>query len=109
MIDIASILIGGGFVVLVWFLLTRVFLKIDKTVIIDDPTDDEEFQDLRGTPHCPECGSYDLVLIDNCDGVPWLKGKTQEIDYYQCTRCSRRFNDEDWEQAKKFMDSGDSE
>jgi C4-type Zn-finger protein len=105
MIDIISVLIGGGTTLLIWVILTRVFNKIEDRIILDDPTDDE----LQRTPYCPDCGSYDLSLQDNNDGVPWLKGHTTEIDYFQCLRCGRRFNDEDWESAKKFTDLGDSE
>jgi len=82
------------------------FIWISRGGIRPYPISEDIANDLvNETPRCPDCGSFDLTLIDNADGLPWLKGHVAEIDYYQCNRCARRFNDEDWYNAKKYGDS----
>lgn len=110
MIDIISVMIGMIIVFAILFvgiLIMDLLGNTSQNITVFDPA---TANDIVGkTPKCPDCNSYDLTLVDNCDGVPWLKGHTTEIDYYQCNDCGRRFNDEDWESAKKFTDLGDSE
>lgn len=101
--DLVSMIFGAGLVLLFVYIVAYILsMKKVQFIELDDPTDDEEFQELQDKPYCPDCGCYDLRLVDNCDGVPWLKGKVQEIDYYVCKRCGRQFNDEDWQTAKAY-------
>jgi len=102
MFDIASI-IFGILISLLIFVIGFIIISrnnLNKNVTVFDPAIANDL--VNEEPRCPECGSFDLTLIDNCDGVPWLKGHTSEIDYYQCNRCSRRFNDEDWQTYKGY-------
>jgi transposase-like protein len=101
MIDVVSIIIGMC-IVLAIFLIGFIIVSRNEPfkVTVIDPTIANDL--VNEEPRCPECGSFDLTLVDNCDGVPWLKGHTSEIDYYQCNRCSRRFNDEDWQTYKGY-------
>jgi len=98
------VLMGFLLVILGYIILFIVYRSMDTSgIVLDDPTDHTgERDEILDKPHCPDCGSYDLKLIDNCDGVPWLKGKISEIDYYQCQRCYRQFNDEDWQMARSY-------
>lgn len=102
MIDVTSIIIGM-FIVLLGFVIGFIIVSRNEPfkVTVIDPTIANDL--VNEEPRCPECGSFNLTLVDNCDGVPWLKGHTTEIDYYQCNRCSRRFNDEDWQTYKGYI------
>lgn len=69
---------------------------------LDDPTAEIQFHTLRNKPHCPDCNSYNLILVDDHAGVPWLKGHVSELDRFRCKKCGREFNDEDWQDAKSY-------
>lgn len=95
MIDVISFVIGVTFILVVLLLRYVLMDKSIPTIVIEAPPVDK-------VPYCPDCQSYDLMLIDNCDGVPWLKGHVTETDYYMCNKCGRRFSDEEWGEAKSF-------
>lgn len=101
--DFISVFFG---IVLTIFAMYVVYIWMIKSnyneVTIDDPTDDEEFQKLQDTPHCPFCRSYDLTLVDDNKNVPWLKGRISELDHYRCNRCYETFSDEDWKTVRVY-------
>ena len=101
MLDIISIIIGI-LISIVIFISLFIFVSRNnnQNITVIGPSIANDL--VNEEPRCPDCGSFDLTLIDNCDGVPWLKGHTTEIDYYMCNRCSRRFNDEDWQTYKGY-------
>jgi len=104
MMDEKSFALGIAVAFITAWIVYEIILtwKIGKKVTI--PIDIAN--DIVGeTPHCPDCGSYELKMVDVTDGVAWLKGYTPEIDFYQCKRCMRQFSDEDWYDAKKYGDS----
>lgn len=100
MIDLTSVVIGMLLIVL--FLLFVILILPKHRSTVPKISSDIANNIVNEAPRCPDCGSFDLTLIDNCDGLPWLKSHTTEIDYYQCNRCARRFNDEDWQNAKHY-------
>lgn len=103
MIDIGSVIFGMLLILLIFligFILVSKNNKTNANIVVIEPDIANDL--VNEEPRCPDCGSHDLHLIDNCDGVPWLKGHTTEIDYYRCNRCSRTFNDEDWRDARSY-------
>lgn len=102
MIDLVSVIIGMLLIIL-FLIFGLTFLPRYQLSISISKIDSSIANDIvNEVPRCPDCGSFDLTLIDNYDGLPWLKPYTTEIDYYQCNRCARRFNDEDWQNAKHY-------
>jgi len=92
--------IGAGLLVVIVYVgayLMQAFTAVPQVTIDEDAA----IRDIE-KPHCPSCGSYNLSLRDNCDGLKWLKGKVAEIDYYVCNRCGQQFNDENWQDAKAY-------
>lgn len=76
-----------------------------ETIRIDDPTNDKDFiKTWTERPRCPDCGSFRLCHVNDLQGVPWLESHIPELDRYRCMHCGREFNDEDWKDAKKFVD-----
>lgn len=103
MLDIQSILLGMGSVVAMYVIYKLMYAG--QSNLPEPHIDPSIANDIVGeTPKCPDCMSYDLTLIDNIDGLPWLKGHTTEIDYYVCNKCHRQFSDEDWRDARSFDD-----
>lgn len=110
MMDIASVIFGIILTMVISFIACWIIISLQdkKQLVIDDPTNDPDYHKLQETPHCPDCGNYELILEDTCDGVPWLKGKVG-VDYYKCPKCGRVFNDETWKDAKHYDDIPSSE
>lgn len=101
MIDTISFGIGIAVAFIVGWIAMECYLiwKEDRQIKISS----DIANDIVGkTPHCPDCGSTQLKLVDVTDGVAWLKGYAPETDFYQCKRCMRQFSDEDWNAAKKY-------
>ncbi len=101
MLDVTSIIIG--ILITIAIIIAILIFSSKNKINSVQKIDSDIVSDLVDeTPHCPDCGSFDITLIDNCDGLPWLKPYTTEIDYYQCNRCARRFSDEEWQDAKHY-------
>lgn len=48
--------------------------------------------------HCPQCGSMKCYpLLRKMDTVTRPDGNTVDLRVWRCTRCSHRFNDDDWQ------------
>lgn len=96
-----GIIIGVLFSFVIYYIVTCLKLNQSYTtpIILDDPTDDTDYLKLHNTAHCPDCGSYNLTLVDRYSGVPWARGG-DDGDYYSCTKCGRQFSDEEWQNAK---------
>lgn len=58
-------------------------------IVLDDPTDDEDFLEIVNKLKCPECGSDDYKFAEVTD-LPWIKGEDR---YCICNRCGRQFGD----------------
>lgn len=90
--DLISLLFGAGLTFLILFIY-GMYLSYKKNQV--KPIE------LNGTferkPFCPECGCYDLKLINIKPA--WLQNTGNEIDYYECQGCKNIFNDENWNKA----------
>jgi len=64
-------------------------LRRRKNIVLDDPTDDEDYLDIVKKLKCPECGSDDYRFAEVTD-LPWIKGEDR---YCICNRCGRQFGD----------------
>ena len=58
-------------------------------IVLDDPTDDEDFLEIVNKLKCPECGSDDYKFAEVTD-LPWIEGEDR---YCICNRCGRQFGD----------------
>ena len=105
--DILSIIFGIVFTLTILYIIKECYLAYNspEPMTIDDPTDDEDFQELQDTPHCPYCQSYNLKLIDDNAQVSFLKSHIPELDHYQCKNCYETFSDEDWKNVKVYNDT----
>lgn len=103
MADISLFLIGIGFAFVVGWIMYECLQMFNEDKQITIPSDIAN--DIVGeTPYCPDCLSHELKLVDITDGIGWLKGHVSEVDWYQCKKCGRVFNDEKWGDAKKYGD-----
>ena len=102
MLDVVSVIIGALLVILIITITLLLLPKSGSSDPLKDPTVESGYDNLQNTPHCPFCQSYDLTLIDDNAGVPWLKGKISDLDHYRCNKCLETFSDEDWQEGKSY-------
>lgn len=55
-------------------------------------------RELGPRAHCPVCGTTKCYpLLRKMDTVTRPDGKKVDLRVWRCTRCSHRFNDDDWQ------------
>ena len=89
MYDILAGILLGVIITLI-ALYTYWTWRESKTIVLDDPTDDEDYLALHHKLRCPGCDSYDYRVVE-IDDLPWLK---DEDKYCICNRCGRQFGNE---------------
>lgn len=60
-----------------------------KTIVLDDPTDDPDYQEIVKQLHCPDCNSTDFYYTEVTD-LSWIKGEDR---FCVCRQCGRQFGD----------------
>jgi len=73
--------------IVIWIVYQILTRKPEQIELFEEPIDHR--------PYCPVCECYNITLVDDQAGVPWLKGHIDDLDYYRCNRCGHRFADED--------------
>ena len=59
------------------------------TIVIDDPTDDEDYQEIVKQLKCPRCFSTDY-RFEEVSNLPWIQGEDR---YCICNKCGQVFGD----------------
>lgn len=60
-----------------------------KSIVLDDPTDDDDYMEIVKKLRCPECGSDNYRFAEVTE-LPWIPGEDR---YCICNRCGRQFGD----------------
>lgn len=79
---------GMVFVLVVLFAYWE-YVRRKNELVLDDPTDDEDYLEIKRKLKCPDCHSYDYRTVE-VDDLPWLK---DEDTYCICNVCGRQFGD----------------
>ena len=88
MIDVlVGLLLGVILTLIILYILEE--LKRRENIVLDDPTDDEEYQDIVKQLKCPGCYSTDYRFEEVSD-LAWIQGEDR---YCVCNKCGRRFGD----------------
>lgn len=97
-----------GIIIIILIVIAWALLKLQSGIIAKDDNynrcyDYDYIDDLTitsKTPHCPDCGNYNLEFRDNLKGVDWLKKTGMDSDFYHCPLCGRSFSDENWKDIR---------